>query len=173
MKVLDRFSAICSRVLTPKWAHDPVSGAGAALRGGRANRPGVDALYLALDVHTAVAEYQQLSPLMPPGTLVNYEVSFGPVVDFRAGYVRGPWNPLWQDFFCEWRGLVFDQNIEPPSWVLGDLVMAAGAKGILFGSRLVPGGINLVLYTGHLNDADILKPYDPGQFLPKNADSWN
>ena len=110
---------------------------------------------------------------MPPGTLVSYEVSIGPVVDFRAGYVRGSWNPLWQDFLCDWRSLVIDQNIEPPSWVLGDLVMAAGAKGFFFGSRLVPGGINLVLYTGHLNEADILKPYDPRKLLPKNADSWN
>lgn len=35
------------RMHTPKWATAPTSGAGAASGGGRANRPGVQALYLA------------------------------------------------------------------------------------------------------------------------------
>ncbi len=37
---------IFHRFLTPKWAFLPTSGAGAASRGGRFNRPGVEALYL-------------------------------------------------------------------------------------------------------------------------------
>lgn len=39
---------IAFRMHTPKWASAPLSGAGAAEHGGRANRPGVEALYLAL-----------------------------------------------------------------------------------------------------------------------------
>lgn len=31
------------RAFTPRWAHAPESGAGAALAGGRFNRPGVEA----------------------------------------------------------------------------------------------------------------------------------
>ena len=62
------------RMHTPNWAMAPTSGAGAAAHGGRANRPGMQALYLALEPDTAVREYQQLSPLMPPGTLVSYTV---------------------------------------------------------------------------------------------------
>lgn len=61
------------RMHTPKWAFAPTSGAGAAQHGGRANRPGVAALYLALDIETAVSEYRQLSTLLPPGTLVSYQ----------------------------------------------------------------------------------------------------
>jgi RES domain-containing protein len=57
------------RMHVPKWAVAPTSGAGAGRHGGRANRIGLNALYLALDVNTAVLEYQQVSPLMPPGTL--------------------------------------------------------------------------------------------------------
>ena len=72
------------RMHTPRWATAPTSGAGAAAHGGRANRPGVTALYLALEPETAVREYQQLSPLMPPGTLVSYTVRLAPVVDFRG-----------------------------------------------------------------------------------------
>ncbi len=38
------------RMHTPRWATAPTSGAGAAAHGGRANRPGVSALYLALEL---------------------------------------------------------------------------------------------------------------------------
>ena len=58
------------RMHVPRWAVAPTSGAGAGKHGGRVNRIGLNALYLALDVNTAVREYQQISPLMPPGTLV-------------------------------------------------------------------------------------------------------
>jgi len=58
---LERITAY--RVHTPKWASMPLSGAGAATQGGRANRPGVEALYLALDVQTAIDEYKQVSTL--------------------------------------------------------------------------------------------------------------
>ena len=70
------------------------SGAGAATHGGRANRPGTRALYLALETETAVREHQQLSPLMPPDTLVSYTVRVAPVIDFRAGYGAARWSEL-------------------------------------------------------------------------------
>lgn len=59
LTTLDQVSAY--RMHTPKWAVTPTSGAGAAAHGGRANRPGVTALYLALDIDTAIKEYQQVS----------------------------------------------------------------------------------------------------------------
>jgi hypothetical protein len=52
------------------------------------------------------------------------------------------------------------------------MAIAAGAKGILFSSRLPAGGVNLVVYTDQLGPGDILKPYDPSALLPRNADSW-
>lgn len=35
--------------------------------------------------------------------------------------------------------MVFNDKIEPPTWVLSDMVQAAGAKGILFPSMAQPG----------------------------------
>jgi hypothetical protein len=105
---------------TPRWATAPTGGAGAAAHGGRANRPGTPALYLALEPETAVREYQQLSPLMPPGTLVSYSVRLAPLVDFRAGYDSSRWSDLWEEFHFYWRELWFDRRVEPPSWVLAD-----------------------------------------------------
>ena len=55
----------------------------AALQGGRLNRKGLEALYLSLEPETAVAEFQQGSPFLPPGLLVSYVVS---VIDFIGCY---------------------------------------------------------------------------------------
>ena len=89
-----------NRMHTPRWAAAPTSGAGAAAHGGRANRPGIPGLYLALEPETAVRVYQQFSPLLPPGTLVAYTVRLAPVVDFRAGRDSTRWSGLWQGFHC-------------------------------------------------------------------------
>jgi RES domain-containing protein len=161
------------RMHVPKWAVAPTSGAGAGRHGGRANRIGLNALYLALDVNTAVREYQQISPLMPPGTLVSYQLTVDPVVDFTSGYQGGIWSALWEDFYCDWRGCWFNQRIEPPSWIIGDEVIATGAKGILFRSRLSPEGVNLVLYVDDLAPADRLEVHDPQGSLPRDQSSWS
>src|ERR1700744_3232462 len=73
------------RMDVPKRAVVPTSGAGAGRHGGRVNRIGLNALYLALDVNTAVQEYQQVSPLMPPGTLVSYQLTVNPPSTSRGG----------------------------------------------------------------------------------------
>jgi RES domain-containing protein len=76
------------------------------------------------------------------------------------------------EFYCDWRELWFNQHVEPPSWVLADEALDAGAKGILFVSKLAPGGINLVLYNEVLAADDTLQAHDPSGALPKNEDSW-
>lgn len=159
------------RMHKPAWAVMPTSGAGAGTHGGRANRPGVDALYLSLDESTAIAEYRQVSSLLPPGTLIAYTVSLTTVIDFTGGYTAS-WPPLWQEFFCDWRKLWFDHRVEPPSWVLGDEAIATGASGILFKSTANPSGRNLVLFTNCLDSDNRIEVYDPSGFLPKNQDSW-
>ena len=160
------------RMHTPKWAMAPTSGAGAAAAGGRSNRIGVAALYLSLEAETAIAEYQQVSPLLPPGTMVSYQIRANPILNLRAGYVPEVWPPLWEEFYCDWRELWFNQHIEPPSWVLGDEAIAAGAKGILFSSRVRLGGMNLVIYTEVLGTDGAIDVYDPEKALPRNQQSW-
>ncbi len=136
LTALERIAAY--RMHTPKWAVAPTSGAGAAAHGGRANRPGTAALYLSLATETAVREYQQVSTLLPPGTLIAYRVSAAPVVDFRGGYQPAQWSALWEEFFCDWRELWFNRHVEPPSWVLADEAIAAGRQGNTLPVALVP-----------------------------------
>ena len=56
-------------------------GGGQAWRESQSSRRG-GALYLALETETAVREYQQVSTLLPPGTLTSYQLTAAPVVDF-------------------------------------------------------------------------------------------
>lgn len=161
------------RMHTPRWAVAPASGAGAAQHGGRVNRPGLEALYLALEVETAIAEYQQRSTLMPPGLLIEYSITADRIVDFRDGYRSDAWPESWQDFHCDWRALWFHQRIEPPSWAIGDALTASGHKGVLFASQLRAGGVNLVLYPSQLTRDDRIDWHDPGNELPRNQRSWD
>lgn len=156
----------------PVWAHAPTSGAGAALHGGRVNRIGTPALYLALDVLTAVAEYRQLSSLLRPATVVSDRVTADPVIDFTGGYRTDRWPPLWESFCCDWRRDWFNLRVEPPSWVLGDEAIAAGAKGILFRPTVNPDGTNLALFNDQLDEHDRLDVHDPAGDLPRNQASW-
>ncbi|VVN92227.1 hypothetical protein PS691_01958 [Pseudomonas fluorescens] len=141
------------------------------MAGGRANRKGLAALYLSLDEMTALGEYRQGGTILPPGTLVSYVLSLDRVVDFTGG-LDDSWPPLWQEFYCDWRNLYFAQDIEPPSWVIGDLVMADGCSGILFKSAANPPGTNLVVYTDQIPEHGTIMVNDPHQDLPKDQSSW-
>jgi RES domain-containing protein len=173
MKLIDLADVTVYRMHVPRWAVAPTSGEGAGKHGGRANRPGLDALYLAMETETAIREYQQVSTLLPPGTLTSYQLTVGPVADFTAGYNATAWEPIWEDFYCDWRELWFNQRVEPPSWAVGDMLIAAGVKGILFPSSLSTGGTNLVLFTQLLVAPDRLEVFDPGQSLPRSQASWH
>ncbi len=159
------------RALTPSWAHLPESGAGAAQGGGRFNRPNVEARYLAATPEAALAEYQGESPLLPPATVVTYRVTAQAVVDFTGGYQEERWSPIWAEAYGNWKGMAFLENVEPPSWVIGDLVRQAGYPGILYACARDPAHRCLVLFPD-LADRFRAPAYDPEGRLPRNAQSW-
>ena len=159
------------RALTPSWAHLPESGAGAAQGGGRFNRPNVEARYLAATPEAALAEYQGESPLLPPATVVTYRVTAQAVVDFTGGYQEERWSPIWAEAYGNWKGIAFLENVEPPSWVIGDLVRQAGYPGILYACVRDPAHRCLVLFPD-VADRFRAPAYDPEGRLPRNAQSW-
>lgn len=160
------------RAHTPQWASRPLSGAGAAAKGGRFNREGVEALYLSMDEVTALREYQQTSPFLPPCTMVSYSAALTRLVDLRQLHRGDPWDDLWHDWREDWRHLKFDLHIEPPSWVLGDMVVEAGLPGIIFPSLTHEGGVNITVFVGRLSSEDGIEVHDPEGRLPKDRSSW-
>lgn len=160
------------RYLTPKWAFVPLSGAGAAGEGGRFNRVGVEALYLARAPQTALEEYRQDSTLVPPATLASYIVSLDNVVDLSGGYDPAHWSTDWADWDCPWRKIARIDKTTPASWMLADKVISNGHKAILFPSLRHHGGTNLVIFHSNLTTADHLRVHDPDGRLPKDQSSW-
>ena len=161
------------RFHSPSWASLPLSGAGAARNGGRFNRPGVEALYLAREVDTALAEYTQGASITPPGTLVAYSVDVSGVVDFSASYDPALWPPLWAEAGCDWKYIARIERRDPPSWLLGDELAAAGYRGLLYPSYRRFGGMDLVLFIALLDASCRVEPYDPHGQLPRDRSSWS
>ena len=155
------FRGVAYRVHRPEWAMDPTSGLGAQTHGGRFNRPGVAALYLALTRDGAFREANQGFRLKePPSTIVSYDVDCDNLVDLRSPLVRREWAVTLPDLRSAWVA----QPETPPTWELADRLIAAGHAGILVRS-FAPGApatdTNLVLWTWGPKVPHKVVPYDP------------
>jgi RES domain-containing protein len=144
-----RFSGTCYRAHDPRWAFQPISGEGAAIRGARFNPKGSPALYLALGVMTAVKEANQgFAHRIDPCVLCSYEVECEDIVDLRTTAGRDAALVGFGDMACNWMSAIADGE-RPPSWAIHDRLVAVGAAGILVPS-FAPGADaddhNLVLW---------------------------
>ncbi|WP_105401675.1 MULTISPECIES: RES family NAD+ phosphorylase [unclassified Neorhizobium] len=164
--------AVFHRYLTPKWAFLPTSGAGAAIDGGRFNRPGVEALYLSVGPQTALEEYRQGASITPPATLAAYKITLGEVADLSEGFDPLHWDVAWAQWDCAWRKIARIDKKVPPSWKLADEVISASYRGLLFPSLRHAGGTNLVIFPANLVTGDEVCVYDPDNRLPRDQSSW-
>jgi len=172
LKTISLAGTLFYRALTPRWAHDPLSGEGAAITGGRFNPVGYAALYLASDPQTAIAEAQQSQLIVPPKTLCAYHVSAANITDFSQGFTGSPQLTEWNLWDCNWRKIWHIERARPPSWELADALISQGTGGLLFPSLRNPGGTNLVLFLGNLAAPDLVLVHDPGGDLPVDQSSW-
>ncbi|WP_217430904.1 RES family NAD+ phosphorylase [Sphingomonas bacterium] len=158
----------------PSWAFAPLSGEGARLTGGRFNRRGVPALYLALDLSTAIAECSQgFGRRLPPLTLCEYDVDCDDLADLTSEADRAAHGISLDDLTGGWR-LELARSETPASWQAVDALIAAGFAGVIVPSFAVAapqGGRNLVLWRW-ADDAHKVTVYDPGARLPRDRRSW-
>ena len=158
------------RMLAPKWAHDPLSGAGAAARGGRLNPPGLSALYMSEDFATAVAEYEQDLGIRP-GTLCAYEVTseriadLGDIPTLEALGVDGA------ILKSPWKQIAFVERRASPSWALAKRLLAQNIDGVRVPSDQA-SGFNLVLWRWNIEGATKVAALDPLRDLPADQSSW-
>ena len=135
------------RMIGIRHQFSPTSGEGARLYGGRWNRKGHSALYLAGDAVTAVAEYYQGLP--KPGTLVPYHLDASAIADLTNA-TAGPCDArVAEALAANWKAMALLDGKTPPSWALTEELIAVGAQGALVPSVQNPGGRNLVLWQWH------------------------
>lgn len=170
-----RFEALAGhwfRLLTPRWAHAPCSGEGAAITGGRYNRPGRRALYLSEDLPTAWAEYQQAGYLPRPGTVAVFEVRAEQIADLSDAKRLEALGVTGDELRCAWRHIWRIEKRLPPTWRLADRLIAAGGQGAVYRSVVSPAGRNLVLWLDGPGDPARVTVIDPKGDLPRDASSW-
>lgn len=153
------------RILSPRWAHDPLSGEGAARHGGRWNRPGQAALYLSREVETAFAEYQQELGTRP-GTFVAYDLAGAKVFDLTDAAMADALGVAAADIGAPWKEIAFVKRLDPPSWSIADRLRGQ-ADGLLVPSVQRSGGVNLVLWRWNAADDPVVTFHDPiGDLTP-------
>ena len=171
-----RFAGTCYRVHDPKWSFKPLSGADAAIRGGRFNPKDVEALYLSLDIMTAVREANQgFTAKIDPCVMCCYEVDCADIVDLGGEAACAAAGVDAADMSCAWLA-VASQRKEPPSWAIARRLIAAGSAGILVPSFAVGATAadrNLVLWRWASRPPHQVTVYDPSGRLPKNQLSWD
>lgn len=162
---------VCWRIHAPKWACVPLSGEGAARTGGRFNRPGTPALYLAFDHGTAVQEYEQELGWRP-GTLCAYRVD-ARCADLRQAASLEELGFTATDVRCPWKQLAFSRPSRvPPSWRVADALIRRGAAGAIYPSQANPAGTNLVLWRWNVRGGARVEVLDPLKDLPRDQASW-
>ena len=157
------------RMLSPRWAFEPLSGDGAARAGGRWNERGQQALYLSDSHATAIAEYQQDLPR--PGTLTAYDVTASRILDLTSAEVM---RVLALDgLFLKqaWKRMRDIEKARPPGWDFAVAAMAAGWHGVRTFS-VQAQGINLVLWCWNGNGEPVVRHLDPLGELPADQASW-
>ena len=170
-----RWRGVCYRAHDPKWAWAPLSGEGAAAKGGRFNPVGAPALYLALTIEGMFLEMGHgFAHRFDPLTICSYDVDVDDLVDLRTDRDRAAARVELGDMSCAW---AYDlaAGRRPPSWTIADALIASGASGILtpsFALGARAGMTNLVLWKWGPNPPHKVVVHDPSGRLPKNQLSW-
>lgn len=169
-----RFVGTAYRAHDPRWSFQPLSGDGAASRGGRFNPPGVPALYLALTVVGAVKEANQgLAFHIDPCVLCSYEVDCDGLVDLRTAEERTEAGTGEAEMAAGWLTLA-RAGQTPPQWSLARRLMKAGRSGVIAPSY-APGATaadgNLVLWRWGAEGNCRVAVHDPDGRLPRDGAS--
>jgi RES domain-containing protein len=159
------------RIMAPKWAFDPLSGAGAARNGGRFNARGVAALYVSEDLATAVAEYGQ-DMSFRPGTFCAYGLDVAGVLDLTDPRIQAALGISDTVLACLWKKIALIDKTIPPTQTLSQHLISLGYPGIKVRSAQRAEGRNIVLWRWNTGAQDSVIFRDPNQDLPSDQVSW-
>ena len=173
--ILRAWQGLAYRAHDPRWSFAPVSGEGARLKGGRFNRSGTPALYLALRAEGAMREAEAGFPYrFQPMTLCAYDVVAQRVVDATDAAVLAQLDMVPADLACPWRLEVAERRT-PRSWQLADALQNLDAQGMLYPSfapAATASDVNLVLWQWQGGDGAAVRVIDDDRRLPSSRASW-
>ena len=157
-----RHRGLLYRALNPVFAGEPLSGRGAELYGGRFNRKGTAALYIALSPETAIREANQVGHLQPT-LLLAYDADISPIFDTRDGAALAGWS-MTADALAEpdWRRKMADGEKVPTQEFAAQLA-EDGYVGLLvrsFAPGTTPDHLNAVLWRWNTGGSDRLSLID-------------
>ncbi|WP_295811211.1 RES domain-containing protein [uncultured Nitratireductor sp.] len=158
------------RAYVPRWAHAPLSGAGASRFGGRWNPLGAETIYAARELSTAWAEYNQ-GFVQHPALIAQLTLTDARLVDLadeRVMHAHGVSPDIHE---CEWRAEM-DAGRVPETHRLRETLMGQGFHGIIFPSYMSPGGSCVALWRWNGEGMPELSVTDPEHRLPKDPASW-
>ena len=152
-----------------------MSGEGARLIGGRFNRVGRAAFYLATEYDTAIGECTQgFARRMPPLTLCDYDVDVDPVADLSDDRGRADHGVSLDDLACPWLALAL-AGTPVSSRDVAERLELENFAGMLV-PTFFPGAqsrhVNLVLWQWGDDRPRLVQVYDPDRRLPRNRKSW-
>ncbi|MGA2485562.1 MAG: RES domain-containing protein [Roseiarcus sp.] len=158
-----RLRGVAWRAHNPRWAFDPASGRGAALYGGRFNRPGRPTLYASMRFETAWLEAQQAFPFKAqPMTLCGYDVDCEDVVDLTDSATLAALGVDHATLACPWESLA-------------DRLIAEGRAGIVapsFAFGATGADVNAIFWRWGPDPPHQVRVIDDAGRLPKNDASW-
>ena len=131
----------------------------------------MSALYVSVELTTAVAEYEQDLGIRP-GTFCAYDVMADGILDLCDDAVLDACGIRPADRFCAWKAILLIHHQRPPTWDLADRLIAGGASGALVPSDQAKGGVNLVLWRWNDSPSRTVIALDPMRDLPTDQASW-
>ena len=158
------------RAYVPRWAHDPLSGAGAARFGGRWNAQGSPCLYAARELSTAWAEYNQ-GFVQHPATIVQLVLEDARLADLTRSETRARLDVTEAIHEVEWRDDL-DAGRVPATHALADRLRRDGYDGLIYPSFMSPGGSCVALWRWDAISGPRVTVVDPEQRLPRDPASW-
>ena len=158
------------RAYVPRWAHEPLSGEGAARFGGRWNAKGRRCLYAAEELSTAWAEYNQ-GFVQHPALIAQLDVTGVRLFDLTAPSPLAPDGAADALHDIPWRAQM-DAGLVLASHDLAARLSTAGWHGVVYPSAMSRGGRCVALWRWNEAGGPKLKAVDPEGRLPHDMRSW-
>lgn len=164
-----RYHGKLYRALNPIYAHEPLSGRGAQLYGGRFNSRGTAALYLSTSLLTAIREANQVGDLQPTA-IVSYHADIEKIFDSRDLAALNTFSMTPTDLADHgWRNQM-KANGKAGTQIFAENLVSAGFNGLLIRSFVrgaTDDDLNIVLWTWSDMPPVMIAPIDDDGRLSK------